>query len=147
MLPCLLSFKAKYGHLNVPKPFNENPTLGTWVNTQRFQYSNLRRGKKSNLTEERITKLDSIGFDWIPRLSGWDEMFQCIKLYKAKCGDCNVPIKFNENRKLGAWVSKQRFSYKMLEEGKKSSITEERIQKLNGIGFQWELFRKCKRSI
>jgi len=34
MFQTLLNFKKKYGHCNVPKRFQENARLGTWVHTQ-----------------------------------------------------------------------------------------------------------------
>jgi Helicase associated domain len=49
----------------------------------------------------------------------------------------NVPQKYEENRELGIWVNKQRMEKKALEENKKSSMTERKIQVLERIGFEW----------
>lgn len=60
----LKMFKVVYGHCNVPSTFPANPQLTTWVKCQRRQYKFLFSGKRSNLTPERIAKLNEIGFNW-----------------------------------------------------------------------------------
>ncbi|KAL7554703.1 hypothetical protein ACHAWF_018247 [Thalassiosira exigua] len=47
---------------------------------------------------------------------------------------CDVP---QSQGQLGQWVWTQRKQYKLLREGQHSLMTEERIQQLEGIGFQW----------
>jgi hypothetical protein len=47
----------------------------------------------------------------------------------------NVPQKYEENPQLGIWVNKQRMELKAYELGKKSSITESKIQRLDEVGF------------
>eukprot|EP00814_Leptocylindrus_danicus_P018345 CAMPEP_0116014752 /NCGR_PEP_ID=MMETSP0321-20121206/6442_1 /TAXON_ID=163516 /ORGANISM="Leptocylindrus danicus var. danicus, Strain B650" /LENGTH=165 /DNA_ID=CAMNT_0003484419 /DNA_START=337 /DNA_END=831 /DNA_ORIENTATION=- len=64
----------------------------------------------------------------------WNARFQEIKLYQAKHGHCNVP---RRSGKLGTWVDKQRVQYRLLLDGRQSSMADERIQKLESIGFQW----------
>ena len=54
----LVRYKTDHGDCNVPKSQGK---LGTWVQTQRQQY------KKNRLAQDRIDRLDSIGFDWTPR--------------------------------------------------------------------------------
>jgi hypothetical protein len=48
-----------------------------------------------------------------------------------------VQAKYSANSKLGNWVSQQRSFYKLHREGKPSPMTEERIQTLNDVGFNW----------
>ena len=38
--------------------------LGTWVATQRAQYRLFQEGKHSNICDERVKMLESIGFQW-----------------------------------------------------------------------------------
>lgn len=52
----------------MPHGFAENRKLAWWVMNQRAQYRLLRQGKKAWLTEERVTLLDDIGFEWNPTL-------------------------------------------------------------------------------
>lgn len=52
----ILAFKIKNGHCNVPR--RELPDPGIWVSAQRTAF---RIGR---LSEDRIKKLESIGFEW-----------------------------------------------------------------------------------
>merc|ERR1712150_227607 len=70
-------------------------------------------------------------------------MFGELESYKVKHGHCNVPPIAG---KLGRWVAYQRVQYRLLQEGKQSSMTDERIQKLESIGFQWSLRRSQSKS-
>jgi hypothetical protein len=60
-------FKAKHGHCNVPANFDENPTLAIWIKCQRRQRRLFYKGKPSNMNQERIQKMDALGFLWNPR--------------------------------------------------------------------------------
>jgi hypothetical protein len=94
------------------------------------------------LTDERIRKLDSIGFAWSLR-DDWQKHYKELKEYKRKHGHCNVPARYKENRRLGIWVSAQRQQYKILKapEGPRRStpLTQERIDLLNEVGFVWSV--------
>jgi Helicase associated domain len=65
--------------------------------------------------------------------------------FKALHGHCNVPARYNENRKLGIFVSAQRSQYKALQmlehdqsaDKTRTSLTPERIRLLNDLGFSW----------
>ena len=134
----LKAYKAEYGDCYVPENFKANPLLGRWVRTKRYQY------KKGLLAQERIQKLEKLGFVFddvrAQRQSEWNACFQELKAYKADYGDCLVPTRFKDNPFLGKWVSTQRVQYKKFQEDKKSSnITEERIQMLEEIGFVFKL--------
>ena len=48
-----------------------------------------------------------------------------------------VPQKYHHNRELGVWVNKQRMEKKAYDEGKKSSMTQRKIEKLEQVGFEW----------
>lgn len=135
----LLDFKKQHGHCRVPQHYAPNPQLGTFVNKQRQEHKKLEDGKTSALTDERLERLESIGFDWAKRKGqvGWDTKYEELLQYKAKFGNCHVPTKFKENTALGRWVSQQRAEYKKFCKGEKSSLTTERIIRLNSIGFAW----------
>jgi hypothetical protein len=61
----LLEYKAIHGHPHVPQSYPPDKCFGRWVMKQRSEYSLKRRGKKSQLTEERIASLEEIGFAWV----------------------------------------------------------------------------------
>jgi Fe-S cluster biosynthesis and repair protein YggX len=53
---------------NVPKKGPENHQLAVWVKWQRRQFTLIGERKYSNLTKERIEKLQVLGFDFNPRV-------------------------------------------------------------------------------
>ncbi|KAK1737667.1 helicase-associated domain-containing protein [Skeletonema marinoi] len=122
----LLEYEDKHGDTLVPQRYTDNPQLGIWVNNQR------RNGKNNSLTQERIDKLNEIGFMWEPIEAAWEEMLQQLMKYKEEHGDTLVPAKYPENRQLGIWVLTQR------QNRKNNSLASERVDKLNEIGFVWE---------
>jgi len=134
------NYKAIYGDCNVPKEWSENRPLGEWVGKQRTQYRLYQEGKNSSMTEERISALESIDFEWVLIIrTEWEVRLDELKTYKEKYGDCSVPREWSENPQLGEWVIKQRYQYRLYQEGKKSQITEKRIQALESINFQWRV--------
>jgi len=54
----LQEYCNEHGHCNVPLGHPKYPGLGTWVQEQR----RLRQG--GQLTEERVSALEKVGFDW-----------------------------------------------------------------------------------
>ena len=69
----------------------------------------------------------------------WDTKFHELVAYKnAHGGSCNVPQGYAENPQLGRWVSYQRQQYnKFQQDPSTSSMTQERIERLESIAFQW----------
>jgi hypothetical protein len=67
----------------------------------------------------------------------WLIQFESLQAFKATYGHCNVPQKYPANKRLGIWVNKQRTEFKKRENGTKSSLTDERVALLEGIGFVW----------
>lgn len=70
-------------------------------------------------------------------LQTWYKRFYELIEYCEVKGDCNVPQKYKNNPVLGIWVNKQRMEKKYMDEGKRSSMTRKKVQKLENIGFQW----------
>ena len=131
MVDKLIEYKDDKGHTNVPRSYPPNPSLGNWVHTQRKEYKKEKHGR---LTAERKQKLESIGFVFDPQEAQWNEQFANLKDYKDDNGDTNVPQSYPPNPSLGNWVHTQRKEYKKENHG---SLTAERIQELEEIGFDW----------
>ena len=53
---------------------------------------------------------------------------------------------YQVNKQLGGWVNNQRTQYKKFQRGEKSSITKERISRLDDIGFVWNGNKKRTRD-
>jgi hypothetical protein len=134
----LTDYRKLHGHCNASQRYIENIKLGDWVATQRKMYRLHLKGKTSSMTLTRIQKLESLGFEWDSRVTYWEdrlsELADCRKIH----GHCNVPKGHSENTKLSVWVGTQRHQYRLHLKGKTSSMTLSRIQKLEGLGFEWD---------
>ncbi|MBI3481105.1 MAG: Helicase associated domain protein [Nitrosomonadales bacterium] len=118
----LLAYKEVYGHVDVlTDPSNK---LWVWVRSQR------QLGNEGLLPKNRLQLLIEIGFNWDPRSSKWDEMFNELLSYKAEHGDVNVPDDWYTP--LGTWVGKQRSSKKS------GKLSDDRLQRLADVGFAWD---------
>ena len=62
----LIAFKEEIGHCNVPRRCANNPSLGQWCANMRYTFKNIQMGMKtkSNLSPDRIKRLEEIGFQW-----------------------------------------------------------------------------------
>jgi hypothetical protein len=91
------------------------------------------------MTPERVTLLEDIGFIWDSHASTWEERLNELKEYAAVYGDCNVPSSYARNPKLATWIKCQRRQFKLLQEGRTSNMTLERMRELEKIGFNWRV--------
>jgi len=64
----LKAYKKKHGNCHVPTKYKENSALGRWISTQRAEYKKYCEGEKSNMTADKIRRLESIGFAWFMAL-------------------------------------------------------------------------------
>ena len=138
----LKAFKAQHGNMKVPKGKKDQEAskytvLANWVDTQRAQRKKRERGEqKHQMTQERMDKLNAIGFVWDSQRQAWEANFEKLKRYKQDNGDCKVPK--GEARALSAWVDVQKAQKKKFDKGDpKAKITKERIDKLDEMGFVW----------
>jgi hypothetical protein len=122
----LKAYKEQFGNCRLPLKGQGNQQLGRWVSRQR----ELRRG--GTLLPERQRRLDEIGFDWRAdsRKEEWSTRFEQLKSYKARLGDCRVPVRWKENPQLGLWVANQRHVLKT------GGLSPERERLLVEIGFE-----------
>jgi len=118
-------------------------------------------GEKSSMTPERVRILTGMGFVWGHSLStfrqsavtsiscgndtnaasstysSWDRWMELLSDYKKQYGDVDVPLKYEPNLSLGTFVQRQRTEYRKMQNGKPSSLTPERVDELNRLGFTW----------
>ena len=136
----LVEYKKTYGHCLVPHNWSGNVPLAQWVKRQRYQYKLLnQQGKKeaSTMSEERLQLLESMGFVWDSHKASWEEKFSLLVAYQKQFGHCNVSGKHPEHRPLCIWVKCQRRQRKFMEKNEKSTMTAERIERLDKLGFDW----------
>ncbi|KAL7579167.1 hypothetical protein ACA910_011340 [Epithemia clementina (nom. ined.)] len=141
-----LVFQKVYGHGIVPKIFSVNPFLGRWtVRNRRWMKS-----KDKRLTKSRIRRLKAANFVWEAKKDPafwaiqqkttqeedkWELKFNMLLEYKKEHGDCLVPKEFAGNMVLARWVGEQRKQMKAKTEGRHTTLTDDREQRLHNIGF------------
>jgi hypothetical protein len=129
----LTQFKQREGHLRVPTVLHvddEGKKLGAWISKQRYQKN------AGTLVSEKESRLNAIGFLWTTRKvnwDNWDTMFRALTKFKRREGHLIVPARHVEDdgKKLGAWISKQRYRKKA------GTLVSEKESRLNEIGFLW----------
>ena len=140
----LRQYVVKNGNCRVPFHYKLNPPLGLWVQNQRSNYKKAKTSKGTKLTDERISKLNSIGFFWGKNYAdesheSFDAIFETnlseLKQHKETFGNFS---KVHPNQELGIWITRLRTEYKLFLKGQTSLITLGHIQKLKQIGFSWK---------
>lgn len=115
-----------YKDVGVFRVAARDPGLGNWMKNQRAL------NKKGILETTRKRRMDDVGFDWNVRSwDSWDEMFRRLKVFWVQNGTCNVSRSKGNDNKLANWVIIQRS--RLL----KHTISEEQIESLNMIDFDW----------
>ena len=121
------AYYSDYGDLEIPSQYTVNGIwLSKWVDEQRQIRNGKRKGK--SLTEEQISKLDSIGMRWVCREEvQWQEQYYDVREYMKTYGNVNIPqgYKSPSGKCIGLWLQRQR---KKLREGKLSTKQEQLLR-------------------
>jgi superfamily II DNA or RNA helicase len=129
----LLNFKMREGHLIVPNGHIEDGLdLANWVKNQRRDSNNGPRASGYKLDQDRIQKLNSIGFLWDPLEIAWEENFKALLIFKEREGHTRVSQDHIENGlKIGGWLNSQKYRKNI------GKVSAERIIKLESLGVTW----------
>ena len=73
-------------------------SLGRWVHYQRVEYWIFQQKGTAKITEERIARLNSIGFEWDPQKAQWEKMFAKLKEVRKKIeSGSHFILRFNDS--------------------------------------------------
>ena len=154
----LISFKERHGHCNVPHLWSENLALSRWVTCQRICHRNLQSGIKPDISTDRVQALEDIGFEWTVNDKKWQGMLERTQRTLFFVGegigndventeeetferrpDWTKILGQHHNRDVRVWIDVQRYQYARLQRNEPSSLTPERINKIERSipGFQW----------
>lgn len=144
----LADFKSTEGHVNPPTEFKKAPQLGNFVDNQRQNYR-MRTETNDLISDERIERLESLGFVWNLYEEQWNMRFEELKDYVKANGNALVPWRYEDNKPLGIWVAEQRKNYKnykireeaktLPEDSNEECLTDQRISMLKTVGFVWDV--------
>jgi hypothetical protein len=136
----LVAFKEKHGHLHVPTRCPEDKELDslcTWVARQRARRKKGLEGRIKPDKPYQLELLDRLGLEWTVRDNKWDEHYANLQKFKEHNGHCLVPQHYVD-KKLAVWVGFLRQEMKVLKaDGSLRYLNDERIAKLNQLGFVW----------
>jgi hypothetical protein len=128
----LVNYKNEYGNCCVPQGWKADEELWRWVARQ--------RRCRDALDESRKNSLDAIGFDWNPRDTVWNEMYERLVSFERVHGNCNVPGDCLNDKSLAKWVAAQRVLYK------RGQLRLDRKELLDQAAFPWSAKRQSKSS-
>ncbi|CAB9514783.1 helicase [Seminavis robusta] len=159
----LQEYKEQHdGSVKVKKPAHnngKNDNFYRWVGYQAVAIRDYQKDpEKSCYSQERIDRLVSLGVKPAAeplnqptvRDVDWDEMYTQLVAFKETHGTVEVP----HRRKAGVntmphwsnmlrkWTVKMRDEFELLQKGKKSLLTPERMEKLTKLGFRFETNRR-----
>jgi Helicase associated domain len=112
------------------------------VDTQNNMAFSLLPSPKSNgrlCRESSITSTASSASEGRSVADRWNDRYQDLKAFVQKHGHCHVPINYKENPLLSRWTKRQRYQWKLKQEGKQSSLTDARQLMLEELGFLWDV--------
>eukprot|EP00581_Thalassiosira_minuscula_P011748 CAMPEP_0183719320 /NCGR_PEP_ID=MMETSP0737-20130205/12316_1 /TAXON_ID=385413 /ORGANISM="Thalassiosira miniscula, Strain CCMP1093" /LENGTH=780 /DNA_ID=CAMNT_0025949035 /DNA_START=82 /DNA_END=2424 /DNA_ORIENTATION=+ len=143
----LENFKADTGHLHIDHNYRHCSNLGGWAAEQSTMYRNWKEGTQ-HLSQDMIAKFDQLaamGFEFniLPYYENnrsWEDHFAVLLKFKEQNnGSARVPLKYKADLRLGKWVQTQRQQYKLWQDEKKNKLTEDKVDRLNRVGFEWEV--------
>jgi hypothetical protein len=99
------------------------------------------------ISSDRIVKLQMLGFEWkaqetmeLKNSEMWEKRYLELLKFKLDTGHTRVSRNHKVNPPLGEWVRRQRRNYALHLKGEGGhSLTDERLRKMNQIGFEWQL--------
>lgn len=122
-------YKKQFGNPNSIKRYRspDGFNLGTWQQARRQEYA------EGVLSQDKIKRLEAIGFVWNILDDRFEEGFKETLKYKEQFGDPNAPQKYRtpEGYRLGEWQSYRRAAYA------KKRLSPDRVKRLEEIGFKW----------
>lgn len=149
MFQRLVNHKTETGTLDVNK--EEDEELFGWAEEQKKMLARHVQGKPVSISDGQIQQLKSLGYEQTYRNRGgpsgvvdtearWNTMLEALLKYREEHGHFRFPsdksVLPKHERLVGYWVKEQRIQYKKLQDGKDSSLTAQRLQRLTAIGFE-----------
>ncbi len=149
MLECLGPLLATSNNRRVPQGANDDDNSPPPQKRQRIstgEHSECSSRKANDRRDDDRTDLGqtSSSNDDEPigltdhQAAMWTKRFEELVLYREKFGHCLVPHKWSENLALATWVKRQRYQWKLRDQGKRSTLTKDRREALDTLGFVWD---------
>jgi len=128
--------------------------VGEWIHNQRRYY----KQKDKKFMADRAPKLDEIGFPWVMQSYtnlSWEDSFQKLVEFGRVNRHFDVPppegsgAGVEEATRFYRWIGRLHTAYKAYQNGNKTFLNEERVNKLLQIGFEFTsgpVMKRAKRA-
>ena len=93
--------------------------------------------KKTQIVSKRVLGGEST-YHSVIHDENWETSYQLLVEFQKEHGHCDVSQVEKKSSVLSRWVQRQRFGYMVRKKGKRSSMTDSRIERLDEIGFIWD---------
>lgn len=108
----------------------QNASLGSWIVTQRKNYS------EGRLTDEQINMLNAIGMEWVYSNNPdyiWEKNYNTVLAFYSRYKHLYIPIGFvtEDGVKLGVWLHDRKYEYE------NNELSEDRRKKLDKLDKTW----------
>ena len=124
-ISCLSSF--------VPRTCSSDDRLARWVELQRTCGRQTKAGgRHPPLSQRRRSLLEKLDFVWYMQDAMWQEKYKLLQEHVRINGFGTKPP---SRKPLGRWMRHQKDQYKLLQNGEKCSLTEERLKALRSLGY------------
>jgi hypothetical protein len=132
----LVEYYKEHGHSMVPNRSQTHQELGTWVTRQRGIYKKniLNQPGGAVMTDARIRLLNELEFVWDPLEFRWRAQYQKLVEYAKQHGRGA----FINDRRIYNWLCQQRMKYVKWKDGQKSTMTQERADLLEKLGYTFD---------
>ena len=140
-LELLRQYHEQNGHWQVPQHYAiDGVKLGAWLHSVRHAYKKHSQGVTTFLTQERISQLEALGFNFQQKHEEtWQSKVELLRQYHERNGHCRVPLKYEiDGVKLGVWLQSLKYAYKQHSQGKPTVLTQERINRLEALGCHFQ---------
>ena len=130
----LRAYKEKHGHVNVKQ--SDDSSLYDFCKNMRQARKNPEKSTMT-LSDDRIASLEALGFEWNPdtKKKSFEQRIEELRTYKKKHGHINV--KQSDDKSLTKFCDNIRYARKHPEKSVRT-LTDDRIARLDALGFEWQ---------
>ena len=138
----LEQFQAEHGHCMVT-PGDDSNRLHAWTILQRRRFRVVNKNAEQNnfvseIDLERLEKFKELGFVFNVHEYKFQSSLNRLKEYQSTFGHARVKPSYRKDPHLYPFVRRQRELYRARKlKHAQNSLSEERIEKLNAVGFVW----------
>lgn len=102
-----------------------------------LESNSILMGKKPS-AKPKVTKSDNDSRFKPFHEEKWSARYKELLGFHKEHGHAAVPHTYPKNPQLARWVKRQRRQYKLMKDGKASTMTNERLDMLDSVGFIWD---------